>query len=67
MPAKTPLSALSREMKGIVVQPELVPVYRQFWNKIVNGDLPVEIVNGRYFCDPRAVAEALGLTLKDAA
>jgi hypothetical protein len=35
--------------------------------KIVNGELPVETVNGRYHIDPTVAAEALGLTERDAA
>jgi hypothetical protein len=32
----------------------------------VSGELPAEQVNGRYFADPRVIAQKLGLTVERA-
>lgn len=63
--SNVPLPSLSRDLKDLGYRK--VPSYRVLWTKVVNGDLPVEKVNGRYFADPLAVAKALGLTIQVAA
>ena len=65
MSNKVPLTALSRELAALTGGP--VPSYRALWTKIVNGELPAEQVNGRYFADPRVIAQKLGLTAERAA
>lgn len=56
---KVPLASLARELTTMTGSS---PSYRKLWSMIVNGELPAEQVNGRYVCDPNAVASALGLT-----
>lgn len=62
MSKKVPLPALSRELSAVTGRP--APGYRQLWSKVVNGELPVDQVNGRYIVDVQVAAETLGLTVK---
>jgi hypothetical protein len=58
---KIPLSEVSIGLKQFTDRP---PSNRALWVGIVDGRIPAEKVNGRYFCDLREVAEALGLVEK---
>jgi hypothetical protein len=60
MSNRVSLAALSRELTALTGKP--APGYRRLWNMVVNGELPVDQVNGRYIMDVQAVAEKLGLT-----
>jgi hypothetical protein len=59
MTKRTPLTSGPRELAMLTGKP--APSYRALWGKIVNGELPAEQVNGRYFIDVEAIASALGM------
>jgi hypothetical protein len=57
-----PLSKLSRELQAFTGKP--APGYRALYNHVLDGRLPAEQVNGRWYwhrIDLPAIAAALGL------
>jgi hypothetical protein len=57
----TPLSEVSIGLKQYTDSP---PPNRAIWVGIVDGRIPAKKVNGRWRCNLREVAEALGLVEK---
>lgn len=58
-----PLTSLSRELNAFTGQPS--PSYRRLYGLTLDGRLPAEQVNGRWFVqrsDMPAIAQTLGLT-----
>jgi hypothetical protein len=58
-----PLASLAPALSALTDQP--VPNYRSLWMRIADGSIPSERIRGRHYCDPRAVAIALGLLPAD--